>query len=215
MLLDAVIIMVCITGLLILSSIASDVPGSGRLLVFGTVALLVFYEPLMVWRFGATIGHQRNNLRVVADATGENPGPLRALARYLVKTVLGLFSFATMALTVRHQAVHDRLTGTTVQIRDMAQAKPGDLEWERAPLPVVGMPSRLRRSVVISIYELVILAVLGTLQTIAVSEQCAFKEICSAGEKLLSGIISLVWMGAAVALLIYGWRARLLGARMA
>jgi hypothetical protein len=85
----------------------------------------VLYEPLLVaWR-GGTIGHFATNLRVVGPAGG-NPSFARAFARYVVKTALGLPSFISMTLTRRHQAVHDVLTRTTVQIRDSSRARPGD-----------------------------------------------------------------------------------------
>lgn len=49
-----------------------------------------------------------------------------AFARYIIKVVLGLPSFISMAFTSRHQAVHDVLTRTTVQIRDLTLAVPDD-----------------------------------------------------------------------------------------
>ena len=82
------------------------------LLMFG---LFFVYEPLFIWRRAATIGHAKNHL-VVADATGRTPGLGQAFARYFIKLVLGLPSFVTMALSRKHQAVHDVLTRTTVQL---------------------------------------------------------------------------------------------------
>jgi uncharacterized RDD family membrane protein YckC len=104
---------------------ARHVPGSGRVLVV-LVYALILYEPIMVWGYSATIGHRVTNLRVIDEGSGGNPGLLKSLARFAIKTLLGLVSFLTMALTRRYQAVHDLLTHTTVQIRDLALAAPDD-----------------------------------------------------------------------------------------
>ena len=79
---------------------------------------LVLYEPVMVWRFGGTIGHRAMNLRVVDNRTAGNVSLLKALARLVVKGLLGIASFFSMNFSRRHQAVHDILTGSSVQIRN-------------------------------------------------------------------------------------------------
>ena len=85
---------------------------------------LLLYEPLFVWRFGGTIGHRAMNLRVVDNRTGEKVSLFKALGRYLVKVVFGMFSFFTMSFTRRHQALHDLITNSSVRIRDPRKAKP-------------------------------------------------------------------------------------------
>src|SRR5262245_14896431 len=82
---------------------------------FGLAALILLYEPVLVSLAGGTIGHILSNLRVVDDHTQENISFLKALARLVIKATLGWYSFITMATTRRHQAVHDLLTGSTVQ----------------------------------------------------------------------------------------------------
>ena len=96
---------------------------------------ILFYEPIMVAVSGSTVGHRALNLRVVDTQTGENPGLGKAVARYLIKGVLGAFSFFSMAFTQRHQAVHDFMTSTTVQPRDLSKAKPSHYVYGRGPSP--------------------------------------------------------------------------------
>ena len=114
----------------------------------------------MVARYGGTLGHRVVNLRVVNDATGGNPGFLRALARFVIKTALGILSFTTMALTRRHQAMHDSLTHTTVQVRDLSRARPTDYSVEREA-EIEGLPSRGRRLAVIAAYLVALFVVLA------------------------------------------------------
>lgn len=93
----------------------------------------LLYDPLTVAYLGGTFGHRFQNLRVVDNRTGGNIGFPKALARWVVKGVLGLFSFLTMSFSKRHQAVHDILTHSSVQLRDPSKAQP--THYVRGPKP--------------------------------------------------------------------------------
>jgi len=93
-------------------------------LAFVWWGVLLLYEPVMVTWLGGTLGHRLQNLRVVDDRSGGNPSPMKAIGRYLLKGLLGIFSFLTMSFSRRHQALHDMMTGSTVQIRDPSKAAP-------------------------------------------------------------------------------------------
>jgi uncharacterized RDD family membrane protein YckC len=86
----------------------------------------------MVWRFGGTIGHRTMNLRVVDNRTAGNVSLPKALARFIVKGLLGILSFFTMNFSRRHHAVHDILTGSSVQIRNPSKAQPHHYTLGRA-----------------------------------------------------------------------------------
>ncbi len=120
-------------GLSLSIAIGSD--DFSRVAGFLIVAVLLLYEPIMVSQTGGTIGHHLTNLRVVDDMTRGNLGFLKAAVRSLIKGVLGWFSFLTMLVGKRNQAVHDLLTGSTVQIRDPAKASPGQYISARNGLP--------------------------------------------------------------------------------
>jgi uncharacterized RDD family membrane protein YckC len=85
---------------------------------------LLLYEPVFVWLGGGTIGHRLMNLRVVDNRTGGRVSAVKALMRYLVKAFLGVFSFFTMSLSRRHQAIHDLVTNSSVRIRNPSKAQP-------------------------------------------------------------------------------------------
>lgn len=85
---------------------------------------ILLYDPAMVAWQGGTIGHRLQNLRVVDNRTGGNLSFLKALGRFALKAPLGLISFGSMAFSKRHQAIHDILTRSTVQMRDSARALP-------------------------------------------------------------------------------------------
>jgi uncharacterized RDD family membrane protein YckC len=96
-----------------------------RITLFLVCCVVLFlYEPTLVSRFGGTLGHMFQNLRVVDSRTGGNVPFWKAVVRFWLKAVLGVFSFLSMAFTKRHQAIHDLLTASTVQIRDPEKAKP-------------------------------------------------------------------------------------------
>ena len=196
------------------SELTRDVAGSGRVLAAALWAMALLYEPLMVWRVGGTVGHLATNLRVVDDATGRNPGLLRAAARFWIKAALGLYSFVTMAFTRRHQAVHDSLTRTTVQIRDLTKAQPDDYLAERPAVESAAMPSPARRLLVIVGYQLVLFLALSIASTVLVSDACIQADRCTPGEDAVAITIVGLWIVASVACLIAGWRGRLWGGRV-
>lgn len=189
-----------------------------RVVGFGFLAGFFLYEPLLVWLTGGTVGHYLSNLRVVDDRSHGNVSFLKALARVAIKLVLSWYSFLIMTAARRHQAVHDMLTRSTVQIRDPAKALPHHYSRERAEPASPGMPSYMRRIVVIVLYLLgsfVLLGVVtgGLMSTGVYSPACVDYGRCSAGDKLVeaaSGVCLLVVWALCIG---WGWRGRLWGAR--
>jgi len=213
MVFDTVLIVAALAFLLAVCIVAFGDAQSGRVFLAGAVAILVLYEPLSVSWLGGTIGHRRNNLRVISDANGGNPALLRSFIRYIIKVFLGLPSFVAMMFTARHQAVHDRLTRTTVQFRDINLAHDSDIAFEREIAPSVGLPSRIRRIVVIALYEVLLLLAVSLTQAFMLSSACAVQRLCSSGEQLLSSVLGFGWMVGSVVCIVLGWRGRLFGAR--
>lgn len=187
-----------------------------RTLGVAVVVILLLYEPVLVCLTGGTLGHSWTNLRVVDDRGG-NLSFAKALARFVIKSLLSWYSFVVMAATRRNQAVHDLLTHSTVQIRDPSKANPGQFVTERRE-DDLAMPSRLRRALVTAVYlalgVFLYFGVLGALLRGGVlSRACLNHDICSGGDRIVD-------FAAAVALLVMialvigmGWRGRLFGAR--
>jgi len=131
LLIDTAVVAGVNIALLALGEFGESVPGSDRIVLLLVVGIVFLYEPLFICLRGATIGHAAKHLRVISMTTGEPPSFLQALARYLIKMSLGLPSFVTMVFSRRHQAVHDMLTQTTVQLSLSADADVDDYHLER------------------------------------------------------------------------------------
>jgi hypothetical protein len=127
--------------------------------------------------------------------------------------VLGIVSFVAMAVTRRHQAVHDSLTGTTVQIRDFHRARVTDFAFERVADPVIRLPSRARRFAIVLAFLVAAFVIMSVLMVVLVTPACLDEIACTAGEMLIVDVISLSWLAASVIVIIAGWRGRLWGAR--
>jgi uncharacterized RDD family membrane protein YckC len=194
-----------------LGDAAASVQGSMRVTLLLMLALVLLYEPLLVSRRGATVGHAVTGMQVVDARTGRWPSFARSLARYLIKMVLGIPSFFTMALSRRHQAVHDMLTHTTVQV----PATAGTVEFhvERVEERDVLLPSRLRRLVVIVVYLVAVFVVYAVSLALADTDGCVRDRSCSAGTRVLIQIIGLAWLGLSGAAIVAGWKGLLFGAR--
>jgi uncharacterized RDD family membrane protein YckC len=213
-----VILLLLVTALFVAVSIGSD--RTGRILGFTVVAVWLLYEPLLVSLTGSTIGHYRTNLRVVDNHTRGNISFIKAVARVIIKGVLGLYSFVTMATTSRHQAIHDLLTQSTVQIRDRSKARSSDYVTVRTELLNPALPSIGWRILVIVVYVVAtyVLAVfvMGGLMLAGVaSERCVVREQwCSTFEHAIVLAVSLATFGAIVLFIVQGWRGRLPGCRI-
>jgi uncharacterized RDD family membrane protein YckC len=212
-----IIVLLLVTALFLAVSANSD--RIGRILGFTFVGVWLLYEPVLVSLTGSTVGHYLSNLRVVDDRTHGNVGFLKAVVRLVIKTALGLYSFVTMATTSRHQAVHDLLTRSTVQIRDRSKAVPFQYVAERTELLNPAMPSIGRRILVISAYVVGVAAVImlvtaGIMRAGLLSDACVAHERCSRGENLVINGIGLLSIGAWLVCVIQGWRGRLFGCRV-
>jgi uncharacterized RDD family membrane protein YckC len=215
-LVDSIIFMLIMAGALIVAtSLASD--NTARVLGFIFVAALLLYEPLLVSMTGGTIGHWLCNLRVVDDGGG-NIGFGKAVLRVIIKTVLGWYSFVTMATTSRHQAAHDLLTRSTVQIRDAAKARPHHFNTRRETLTPSGMPSVVRRVVMIIVYLLacfvLFMLALPTLNAAGLlSIRCIDGSPCSLTENIILGVLWFCWAGMSLFAAVRAWQGRIWGAR--
>jgi uncharacterized RDD family membrane protein YckC len=215
-LIDTIIFMLILVGALTVAvSFKSD--NVARILGFTVVATWLLYEPGLVSMTGATIGHHMYNMRVVDDRGG-NVGFGKAVLRVVLKTLLSWYSFITMATTSRHQAVHDLLTRSTVQIRDIAKAQAHHFAASRQELSAPSMPSKVRRTVVIAVFLLAIFVLFTVLLAATVplglvSERCIDGAPCSVRENVSIGILWIGWFGLSVGSAIFGWRGRLWGAQ--
>jgi len=183
--------------------------------ISGMLASWLLYEPVLVWVRGGTFGHSAMNLRVVPDEYDGNLSFPRALARSFLKSGFGWVSFVFMALTRRHQTLHDLATRSTVQIRDLAKAERHAYALERRePVGAIDVSVPRRVAVIAGYCALSYAAMVGG-SYFMTSEACAFYGQCGAGEMIGTTLLSWAWIAASCAFLIFGWQGRLFGARSA
>ena len=216
---DWIIIVLLLVSVLF-AAVSADSNRIGRILGFTFVAVWLLYEPLLVSLTGSSVGHYFSNLRVVDDRTHGNVSFPKAVIRLVIKTVFGLYSFITMATTLRHQAVHDLLTRSTVQIRNRDKATPSQYVGERIELLSSNMPSVWRRLLIIVAYLLSIFIVtmfaFYLVDTAGhLSHACLENTArCSSSEKWIVIGLELTSTIASVVCIIQGWRGKLYGCRV-
>jgi uncharacterized RDD family membrane protein YckC len=72
------------------------------------------YEPLCT-SFGGTLGNHLKGIRVRSYSNvAKRVNPLQAFFRYVIKMVLGLFSFFSVHTNKERRALHDLITGTVM-----------------------------------------------------------------------------------------------------
>ena len=213
---DAAVVGSGLAILVVLSPFVEKVPGSGRAMAIAILGLMILYEPIFVWRRGATLGHRHANIQVVSDVSGGPPSFPAAFARFWIKAFLGLPSFVMMFLTRRHQAFHDIITGTTVQICDPELSSPEDVVEEHVDADDAtraGVPA-WRRAVGIVVYLIVSYVAFGVCMALVLRPECLRDDMrCSRSEQVVETLIGVVWLALAMALLVFGWRGRLPGFR--
>jgi uncharacterized RDD family membrane protein YckC len=177
------------------------------------VAFILLYEPLLVWRYGGTLGHMRYNLRVVSDKTGGPPGLFASVWRWYVKGFFGVLSFVFMTLTRRHQALHGVASRTTVQLRDPDRARASDFVSERSgPVGATDVSAGRRIAVIVG-YITVAFLLTSFVPAIVSSDACVMQDRCTEGEELVWSAFTVGWVVFAGLALVLGWKGRLPGAR--
>jgi uncharacterized RDD family membrane protein YckC len=180
----------------------------------GVAAFL--YEPVLVsWR-GATIGHASKGVRVLASDTGRPPGFPRALGRFVAKAATGLLTAPLVSLTPRHQALHDLLAGTVVEVRDgphgsvRRDAYPPGIPGARPPLTAGRI---VRRVTVTAAWSLLLAFVFAAVVDLLASDGCIQTRVCAGSEIALLAMAGQTWAVTQYALLWFGLAGRLPGAR--
>lgn len=214
---DSVILTLALVAALF-AAVAAGSDHVGRILGTTVAAVWLLYEPLLVSATGSTVGHYLTNLRVVDNRSHGNISFMKAVARAVIKAVLGIYSFVTMGVSLRHQAVHDLVTGSTVQIRDLGRARPRDYVTAGAKLRDAAMPSTGRRIAIIAAYvvatDLVVVIAAGLLAaTGSISPACLDDDWCSSSDNALVRGLGVAFVALPLLCIIQGWRGRLYGCR--
>jgi membrane protease YdiL (CAAX protease family) len=209
---DWIIIMVSLV-IALFAAVSANSDSVGRVLGFTFLAVWLLYEPILVCLTGSTVGHYVCNLRVVDDRSHGNISFLKAAVRLVIKSILGIYSFITMATTSRHQAVHDLMTHSTVQIRDRSKATLSASVVENTELLSPTMPSRMLRTVIIIFYLFAGFLAFSIYLRLLVSQSCISSRECSSIENATRTIVALIFLAAIPLVIIQGWRGQLYGCR--
>ena len=212
---DAILfVLLFYVGAVVIHSLSSS-DSVTRGLWLGVVLVILLYEPTLVAIIGGTIGHRLTNLRVVDDRSKGNLTFLKAVARAAIKTLMGWYSFLSMSLTRRNQALHDVLTHSTVQIRDTSKARASHYVTERQVEVDPGvLPSRSRRVVVILAYIILGYGCLSIVSLLFVSDACMFQRRCSGFERAMAYVFTGAWFALVAFAVVFGWKGRLWGCRV-
>jgi uncharacterized RDD family membrane protein YckC len=210
MVIDAfIIISAMVVGMLVLDAVETEL--AGRLYAIMMFALVFLYDPLLVSATGGTLGHRMMNIRVSDRDAERRIGLGRALLRTALKMFLGFLSFFFMAITRRHQALHDLATRSVIIINDVSRAESDDYVLEGTPV-ATGV-SAARRVSMILLYSAAWVAITGIAGGLFVSDDCAFTDRCTRMDERIFEVLGLAWLLGTGTLMVLGWKGRLPGAR--
>ena len=193
---------------------ASKMGLNGEYIAAVVILGIFLLEPFLVATTGGTIGHHLRGIKVVNSKTMSAPGIVRATLRFIAKTLFGLFSLVAVVTSRKHQAVHDYLSGSMVVIKNPgtlpAHEKLKEREVEDRGY---SYPSKVRRVVIIILYNVIFLAANVFLLVFLMSENCLSNSACSTYDQALSIASQMLWVVGTITLLVFGWRGQLWGCR--
>ncbi len=189
-----------------------DIPAYAKV-SFVTLVILAF-EPGLVSLTGSTIGHYLRNLKVEDAKTGRRLNIVKAIARFLVKFTLGIYSLVSILITRNHQAVHDMAVKSVVVLRHPERYSKADRLPERKQVDNAFIyPSRLRRVLFIVLYLVAIVFAFAFARYFFLSNKCFLYDECVNLDKFVELILSIVWIVSFFAVFYFGANGYLWGAR--
>ena len=212
-LIDSFVVIILMAILLSLFvSYLPGLPGVVRILII--FSPLLFLEPLMLSLWGGTLGYWLFNQVVTRNGTDEYLSLFRALGRYLIKVLFGWLSLIFMFTTKRHQALHDLFADSVVTLRDTSRAAAPDGHLERSDeAEAHASPSPTRRTVLILVYLTTMVALLAAGFDAVVSPGCIERGLCGGYDRAVVRLAALLLFAGASAVIVLGWRGKLLGCR--
>jgi uncharacterized RDD family membrane protein YckC len=211
-LIDTFIIVFLAVGLfLLVTTIAVEPPWLRIAIVF--VPFFIF-EPALVSCTGGTIGHHLLKLKVQNASNIKNMNIVLAFFRYILKYLLGTISLLFVLTTKKHQAIHDLLTNSIVIHKDAEQVPEYEALTERK-IEEEGFlyPSKLRRIVMIILYNILLFILIASLSAVFLSFECLEYNKCTTADKIISYIIGFIWLISMGLIIVGGWKARIFGCK--
>ncbi len=211
---DSIIIIISFILLMVVyKRIGDDTP------IFGILSfLLVFlYEPILVCWKGRTLGHRLYNFRVVDVETTQNISFIKAVVRFLIKSILGIFSLFWAIFTNRQQSLHDIATNSAVisdEVTDASLEKYGLPEKSYSSDQVEIVQSSITRRISVSLIWFVVFFFIISFFYEFFMPECLEDSssrisLCRYSEDLLGYIIIAIL----IICLVLGSKGKLLGAK--
>lgn len=198
----------------VLRGIASQIGLHGIYAVILAAFVVFLLEPFLVSVAGGTLGHHLLGIRVASKSRGKNINIFAAVVRFLAKTILGLLSIFTIYTTKQHQAIHDVIVGSIVVFKNPGNIPAYEVLGERkVEQKQYIYPSRLRRIVMIVIYNVGIFLFIAIASGLLLSEPCLLYNQCSNFENALGAGMSILWIAGFGASIILCWKGYLFGCR--
>lgn len=212
---DSVVIMTFITLIMaVYIYIGIETP-----IIFFLIGLFVFlYEPILVSWQGKTLGHKIFKFRVIDVQTINNISFLRAIARFIIKSLFGIVSLFWAFFTNRQQALHDIATRSIVislDISDESIKTNGLPEIPFSSSPVDTMQVSIFRRVVVSLIWFTIFFVLSwMIYGLVVPAECLEDNIKSDSFcGFLEDLMGYIVIGILIMCFVVGSKGKLFGAR--
>lgn len=211
LMIDGLIVSILAIGALVL---APRVGLQGIHAAISATLVVFMLEPFLVSVTGGTLGHHLLGIRVTSKRSGKNINIFAAVVRFLAKIVLGWLSLVSIFVTKQHQAIHDSLVGSIVVLKHPEQMPAHEVLGERQVQQQEYIyPSKLRRIVMIVIYNILSYLIIGIVSVFFVSEPCLLSGKCSDFDNALFAGMSALWTVAFGISIVLCWKGYLFGCR--
>ncbi len=187
LLFDSVILSVSLIGIILMSSNIDFANNVYK--VFFILLPVLSIEPLFTAFTGGSLGHHYAGLKIINAEKGGNLSLIRSYIRIFIKLPLSLYSFISILLTKRHQAIHDLVSGSVVVFKKEHGVPENHKLKERKTLYTNDKPTKIRRFVVASAYFIIFLFVDSLLINVYISGKCLEFGVCS-DEDLFYGLLN-------------------------
>lgn len=211
-LIDTFIIVFLLVGLFLLVTTIAIEPFWLRIAI--VIVPFLIFEPILVSYTGGTVGHHLLKLKVQNASNIKNMNIVLAFLRYILKNLLGTISLLFVLTTRKHQAIHDFLSNSIVVYKDARRVPEHEALVERK-IEEQGYNylSKLRRIVIIISSNILLFIFIIFLGTVFLSVACLDNNKCTTADKIISYIISFIWLISMGLILVGGWKARIFGCK--
>jgi len=160
---------------------------------------IISFEPILITFTGGTLGHHYAGLKIVDSKSQNRLSLVKSYIRFIIKILLGTYSFFMMLITKRHQAAHDLFSGSLVLFKNPETVSAAYKLEERKVDFIDQKPPLIRRALVVIVICFLCSFLLGIIVISLVSQNCIHNDICSVSEENI-----LIWLGSVVIIMIIG-----------